>query len=527
MTVLGFTRSFLAAQLLLVLGYVLARALCRTRWFSQTALLWTARAILIAACALPLLMSSLPAPAVVRAPVQVWSGTSVSAERIQPVTSTGWGQGKPMTEERALPLATIVGSLLGLAALFGAARLLLAHRRLGALVREAPLWRRFGRIELRVSSRVATPFAARWKGRAIVVLDHETLTRAVDRKVAITHELQHHRQGDVGLAMPFAALLALSYSNPFAHAWARLLRELEELACDEAVLRTGRVPIRDYGECLLRAARRAVAEASPLTIGLTHRARRSALRRRIMMMTERSISSRPLFRLAAWCTAGVLLAVSACVADDLVEDHRVSESRVADVASRMSHEAFVVPSHPVVVDAVNRLAATPDGRRFLRGGLARMPAYESAIHERLDHYGLPRELAAIPLIESGYENLGAGVSGKSLAPGIPGKGIWMFIPSTARAYGLQVDDEVDQRLDVALETDAAMRLLADLHRELGDWGLALAAYNQGARHVREAIARHGTRDVWELTRIGALNGYAAQVMAAILVMNEPALVGGP
>ena len=100
----------------------------------------------------------------------------------------------------------------------------------------------------------------------------------------------------------------------------------------------------------------------------------------------------------------------------------------------------------------------------------------------------------------------------------------MFIPQTARTYGLDVSTEVDERLDPVAETDAAMRLLSDLHARFGDWGLALAGYNQGARHVQGAIEAEGTEDVWALIEAGALNGYVAQVYAAMLVMEEPSLV---
>jgi len=82
----------------------------------------------------------------------------------------------------------------------------------------------------------------------------------------------------------------------------------------------------------------------------------------------------------------------------------------------------------------------------------------------------------------------------------------------------------DDRLDEVVETDAAMRLLSDLYDEFGDWPLALAGYNQGAGRVRRAIAEQGTRDAWELIESGALNRYAALVMAAAIVIEEPALV---
>jgi len=108
-------------------------------------------------------------------------------------------------------------------------------------------------------------------------------------------------------------------------------------------------------------------------------------------------------------------------------------------------------------------------------------------------------------------------------PAQRGAGLWMFIPSTARTYGMRVGAEEDQRLDIPLETDAALRLLSDLHAEFGDWGLALAAYNQGPSVVRRAIQQEGTRDIWKLMKSGALNSYVAQVVAAAILLEEPSL----
>jgi hypothetical protein len=194
------------------------------------------------------------------------------------------------------------------------------------------------------------------------------------------------------------------------------------------------------------------------------------------------------------------------------------------VAARAGTDEFAVEVNDAVLAMLDRYAGTEKGRRFLRRGLADMAGHEAMVRDALDRYGLPLQLMAVPLVESGYRNLPAVEGESSAPPGPMGAGIWMFIPQTARRYDMRVNDEVDDRLDPVVETDAAMRLLSDLHEEFGDWGLALAGYNQGERHVRRAIAEQGTDDPWALVAAGALNDYLARIVAVAIVMEDPSLV---
>jgi soluble lytic murein transglycosylase-like protein len=123
---------------------------------------------------------------------------------------------------------------------------------------------------------------------------------------------------------------------------------------------------------------------------------------------------------------------------------------------------------------------------------------------------------AVPLIESGFKNL--------LPAGAGAAGIWQFMPQTARNFGLRVDEKVDQRLDIARETDAGLRLLGALHLRFSNWPLALAGYNQGENHVQWAIDEAGTRDPWELAAQGKLNDYGANIVAGVIVIRNPSLV---
>lgn len=187
-----------------------------------------------------------------------------------------------------------------------------------------------------------------------------------------------------------------------------------------------------------------------------------------------------------------------------------------ELARRTSDGDFVVPEHPVVFERLD--AFLTHRQAFLEAALARRDEV-AFIEGALESRGLPSELLAVALVESGFQDIAA------RPPEFPGGGVWQFIPSTARHYGLVVDDRVDERRDLARSTDAALSLLSDLHSEFGDWGLAFAAYNQGPSAVHRAMSEHDAEEVWPLIEVGALNPYAADVMAAAVVVEQAQALG--
>jgi membrane-bound lytic murein transglycosylase D len=84
---------------------------------------------------------------------------------------------------------------------------------------------------------------------------------------------------------------------------------------------------------------------------------------------------------------------------------------------------------------------------------------------------MPAEIALLPMIESAYNPMAYSRSRAS--------GIWQFIPSTGKDFGLKQNWWLDERRDVVAATDGALDYLEKLYAEFGDWYLALAAYNWG------------------------------------------------
>lgn len=117
--------------------------------------------------------------------------------------------------------------------------------------------------------------------------------------------------------------------------------------------------------------------------------------------------------------------------------------------------------------------------------------YFPIFEEALRQHGLPLELKYLAVVESMLKPTATSRAGA--------KGIWQFMYRTARSYGLRIDSFVDERMDVEKATQAAVRYLGNLYDMLGDWTLAVSAYNCGAGNVNKAIRRAGgKRDFWSV-----------------------------
>lgn len=155
----------------------------------------------------------------------------------------------------------------------------------------------------------------------------------------------------------------------------------------------------------------------------------------------------------------------------------------------------------------------------VRRAMERVAQLRPMLEFILAEEGVPKDLVAIALVESGGRITALSPKGA--------RGVWQFMPDTARQYGLAVSGLRDERLDVAKSTRAAARYLRELYDQFGNWQLAFAAYNAGGQAVSQAVVRAGDKT---FSRVQPwlpreTRNYVPAVMEAMaLFANKPALV---
>lgn len=157
-----------------------------------------------------------------------------------------------------------------------------------------------------------------------------------------------------------------------------------------------------------------------------------------------------------------------------------------------------------------------------RDGVVRSGRYVEEFRQIVKNAGVPEELALLPLVESSFENV------KSRAGAV---GIWQFMRGTGRQY-LRITNSVDERLDPTKAATAAARMLRDNYNALGEWPLAVTAYNHGRAGMMRAKGEYGADLVTIINDYkGPVFGYASmnfysEFLAAVEVYkNYPQFYG--
>ena len=148
--------------------------------------------------------------------------------------------------------------------------------------------------------------------------------------------------------------------------------------------------------------------------------------------------------------------------------------------------------------------------------------YRNLIRAELKRANLPQDLLYMAMIESGFDP-----TATSHAEAV---GVWQFIPSTGAAYGLTINEVIDERRDPIRSTQAAIGYLSKLNREFGgNWHLAMASYNAGEKRIYKAVAEKGTINYWELRDALAeeTQFYVPKILALAILDKYPELFGVP
>ncbi|HWR12107.1 MAG TPA: LysM peptidoglycan-binding domain-containing protein, partial [Rectinemataceae bacterium] len=168
---------------------------------------------------------------------------------------------------------------------------------------------------------------------------------------------------------------------------------------------------------------------------------------------------------------------------------------------------------------------TSGGKKWLMAVMGKSLPYLGYVEEKLEELDLPRELLYLPVIESEYSPFAVSRSGAT--------GIWQFMRNSISGYGLSISEWTDDRKDFMKSTDAALRKLKDNYRILGDWPLAIAAYNAGLGAVSRAIKSSNGEsiDFWQLYESKKLSreplSYVPKFLAVASILCYPELHGFP
>ena len=183
-------------------------------------------------------------------------------------------------------------------------------------------------------------------------------------------------------------------------------------------------------------------------------------------------------------------------------------------------DGFAMPelNSPLVITQTRWLAARPD---YVERSMARSSRYLFYIVEEVNLRGMPTEIALLPFVESAFNPVA-----KSTAKAM---GIWQFMPATGKDFKLTQNVFRDERRDVLQSTNAALDYLQRLHRQFGDWQLALAAYNWGEGNVAKAIKRNQAArlptDYLSLKMPKETRDYVPKLMAYKAIVLDPKAYG--
>ena len=203
----------------------------------------------------------------------------------------------------------------------------------------------------------------------------------------------------------------------------------------------------------------------------------------------------------------------------LTEDEKqVSNADIAALGEAQKNVNFTFTLNPLIQQYINYYQSR--GRSTMENGLRRSGQYMRLARKIFAEEGVPLDVTWLGQVESAWKPKAVSWAAAS--------GLWQFIPSTGRMYGLRQNAYIDERNSYEQATRASARHLKDLARRYnGNWELAMAAYNTGAGNVDRAISRAGTANFWMIYPYIAqeTRNYVPNILAVILIAKNPEKYG--
>lgn len=200
------------------------------------------------------------------------------------------------------------------------------------------------------------------------------------------------------------------------------------------------------------------------------------------------------------------------------EESVVTDADVLALEQAKQNVNFAFTLNPLIQQYINYYQGR--GRSTMESGLRRSGVYMKLAREIFSQEGVPIDITWLGQVESAWRPRAVSWAAAS--------GLWQFVPSTGRQYGLRQTAWIDERNSFEQATRASARYLKTLAtRYNGNWELAMAAYNTGAGNVDRAIARAGTANFWMIYPYIAqeTRNYVPNILATILIAKNPEKYG--
>ncbi len=144
--------------------------------------------------------------------------------------------------------------------------------------------------------------------------------------------------------------------------------------------------------------------------------------------------------------------------------------------------------------------------------LKRANRYFPVIEPILKEHGIPDDFKYVSVIESGLSN--------AVSPA-GAVGFWQFMEAAGKRYGLEINDEVDQRYDLKKSTEAACLYIKDAYNEFGNWTMAAASFNMGTNGVEKQMIKQKTNNYYNLVLSDETSRYVARIIAMKAILRNP------